>query len=73
MTISIRVNGGEPIMVTDNTAAQLRVHTAMSQTLMPKTPSTTAVHMLMLLIARAIEEAEVKADNVVPLHVVTRV
>lgn len=73
MTISIRVNGGEPILVTHRTAAQLIVFNGVSQALMPQSPEFTAVHMLLAMLAREIEQAEDKPANVVPLTVVTRV
>lgn len=57
MTISIRVNDGEPIMVTHRTAAQLTVFNGISQSLMPQSPEFTAVHMLLAMLAREIDQA----------------
>lgn len=73
MTISIRVNGGEPILVTPRAAAELKVFNGLSQVLMPQSPSVTEVHMLLAMLAREIDQAQDKPANVVPLTVVTRV
>lgn len=68
MTITIRVNGGEPIMVTPRTSAQLKVFNSMSQVLMPESPSTTEVHMLLAMLAREIEQAQDRTASVVQLR-----
>lgn len=66
--ISIRVNGGEPIIVTARTAAQLTVFNSMSQALMPESPEFTAVHMLISMLATQIEDAQHRSATVLPFE-----
>lgn len=64
-TIPLRIGTADVIILDERTAAQFRIYAAKAQKLMPKDASTTAVHLLMLMIARDIEQEARQPANVV--------
>lgn len=67
-TIPLRIGTADPIMLDERTADRLRIYAAKAQKLMPKDASSTAVHLLMLMIARDIEQQARQPANVVPFR-----